>query len=258
MTQSTTDKQQERQNNSIDESIARVQLAAVYRLMDRFGWNELRFNSATARVPGSDNHFLIAPNELIGDEVKASTLVKIDSNGNLVEPSEFKVHKVGFFQNSVIYAARPDITAILHSHSTYGSVVSALKTGLLPLDLPSMMFFNQIAYHDFEGIGINVEEGKRLVSQIGEDKFCVILRNHGLLVGGRSIAEAFMNLYFLEAACRTQVLSMSTGSPLVQPPDESISVFRKTQEKLKQENAFVNFFDSLIRMLDRTDLSYRD
>ncbi|MDY7014336.1 MAG: class II aldolase/adducin family protein [Cyanobacteriota bacterium] len=258
MTQSTTNKQQEQPNNSIDESIARVQLAATYRLMDHFGWNDLRFNSATARVPGSDSHFLISPNQLIGDEVKASTLVKIDLNGNLVEPSEFKVHKVGFFQNSAIYAARPDITAILHSHSTYGTVVSTLQTGLLPIDLPSMMFFNQIAYHDFEGIGMNVEEGKRLVNQIGKDKFCMILRNHGLLVGGRSIAEAFMNLYFLEMACRTQVLSMSTGAPIIQPSEEPISRFLKTQEKLKQENAFVEFFDSLIRMLDRMDSSYRD
>ncbi|NET58043.1 MAG: class II aldolase [Symploca sp. SIO2E6] len=242
----------------MDESIARVQLAAVYRLMDHFGWNDIRLNYATTRVPGSDNHFLISPDGLIGNEVKASTLVKVNSNGNLIETNDLKVDKVGFFQNSVIYSARPDITTILHSHSTYGTVVSTLQTGLLHIDLPSMMFFKKIAYHDFEGIGINVEEGKRLVSNLGQDKFCVILRNHGLLVGGRSIAEAFMNLYFLETACRTQVLSMSTGYPIIQPSEEPISVFLKTLEKLKQQNGFASFFDSLMRMIDRLDSSYRD
>ncbi|NET61655.1 MAG: hypothetical protein F6K47_37705 [Symploca sp. SIO2E6] len=129
---------------------------------------------------------------------------------------------------------------------------------MLHIDLPSMMFFKKIAYHDFEGIGISAEEGKRLVSNLGKDKFCVILRNHGLLVGGRSIAEAFMNLYFLETACRTQVLSMSTGAPIIQPSEQPISVFLNTLEQLKQKNGFASFFASLMRMIDGMDSSYRD
>lgn len=198
-----------------EEWLVRCELAAAYRLFAQLGWHELIYNHLTVRVPGSE-HFLINPFGLMYREVKASNLVKIDLEGRKVEPSPWPVNPAGFIVHSAVHAARADAHCVVHSHTTAGQVVSCQAGGLLPLSFNALFYTGRVAYHDFEGITLEREECERLARDLG-DRNVMILRNHGLLVCGPSIGDAFAEHYMLQRACEVQVAAQSTGAPLLQP-----------------------------------------
>jgi ribulose-5-phosphate 4-epimerase/fuculose-1-phosphate aldolase len=196
----------------------RCELAAAYRLFWQFGWHELIYNHITVRVPDTE-HFLINPFGLLYSEVTASTLVKIDFEGRLVEPSAHPINPAGFVVHSAVHRARPDVACVVHTHTTAGQVVSCQRDGLLPLSFNSLFYADRIAYHDFEGITLAEEESERLAADLG-DRNLMVLRNHGLLVCGPSVADAFADHYLLQRACEVQVAAQATGVPLIQPSTE--------------------------------------
>ena len=194
------------------EQELRVQLAACYRIFDYMGWSEMIYNHITVKVPGPEQHFLINPFGLHYSEVKASNLVKVDIDGNIVEDTDYAVNPAGIVIHTAIHAARPDIQCIAHTHTNAGMAVACTQEGLRTDNFYSALMHNQVAYHDFEGITVLDDEKPRLVANLG-DKSLMILRNHGLLAGGRSIPEAFQNLWAIERACQVQVTTDSTGRP---------------------------------------------
>ncbi|MBS0340143.1 MAG: class II aldolase/adducin family protein [Proteobacteria bacterium] len=195
----------------------RCELAAAYRLFAHMGWHELIYNHVTARVPGTD-HFLINPFGLMYREVKASNLLKIDLNGRKVEPSPWPVNPAGFIVHSAVHAARADAHCVMHTHTTAGQVVSCQRDGLLPLSFNSMFYVQRVAYHDFEGITLDQDECQRLAEHLGQ-RNVMILRNHGLLVCGPSIGDAFAEHYMLQRACEVQVAAQASGAPMLRPSD---------------------------------------
>ena len=196
---------------------ARQELACVYRLFDHFGWHELIYNHITVRVPGEPGRFLINPFGLMYREVRASNLVKIDLDGNIVGNRRYPVNPAGFVVHSAVHAAREDIHAVMHSHTTAGQAVACQEQGLLPLSFPAVFFYGQIAYHDFEGITLDADECRRLAGDLGSRKV-MILRNHGLLTCGATLGEAFMLHYQLQRACEVQLAAQCAGVPLRVPP----------------------------------------
>ncbi|GBF80866.1 class II aldolase/adducin family protein [Aphanothece sacrum] len=251
---------------NLDESSIRIKLAAIYRLIDYFGWNDLTLTHASARLSGSESHFLINSIEFYFDQIKASNLVKIDFEGNKIDNNSLPVNPTGFVIHSAILEARPDINAVIHAHTPYGVAVSTLECGFLPIDQIGMMFHNKIAYHDYNGLGMNIEEKAGLVADLGPEKLLMIDRNHGLVVCGRTIEEAFVNLYFFESACRTQILAMSTGTKINQLSPEILDSTAKQLEKVRRPdpsntrkpNLDKQTFDGLLKELDRIDPSYRN
>lgn len=201
---------------SQEEWDLRVDLACAYRLVAHFGWHTLIYNHLTARVPGPEKHFLINPFGLMFREVTASNLLKIDLDGNKVMPSPHPVQQAGFVVHRSVHMCREDIVSVMHTHSIAGVAVASLTEGLLPLNLNSMVFHERLAYHDVEGLVLDLSESERIAQSLG-DKTVMILRNHGLLACGSSIAEAFAELYHLEQACQIQIAAQSTGSPLNMP-----------------------------------------
>ncbi|MDE2968971.1 MAG: class II aldolase/adducin family protein [Chloroflexota bacterium] len=232
---------------------ARVNLAAAYRLTDHFGMTTLVYNHITSRVPFTDDQFLINEFGLGYDEVTASNLVKIDVDGNVLEEGKRNINPAGFVIHSAIHAARHDVLCVMHTHTPYGMAVSALEEGLVPLQQEAYQFHERIAYHEFEGVAVDVDERERLVTDLG-DKNALILRNHGLLTVGSSVGEAWVRMWLLELACKTQVLAQSTGQPLRQAPAEA----------MERTAAFFEGFQGrpewawLLRVLDRKDPSYKE
>lgn len=201
-----------------DEWQARCELAAAYRLFAQLGWHELIYNHLTARVPGTE-HFLINPFGLMYREVTASSLVKIDLDGRKVEPSPFAVNPAGFIVHSAVHAARDDAHCVMHTHTTAGQVVSCQAGGLLSLSFNSMFYTGRIAYHEFEGITLERDECQRLAASLGR-RNAMILRNHGLLVCGPTIGDAFAEHYMLQRACEVQVMAQASGAALICPAPE--------------------------------------
>lgn len=205
---------------SPEEWQVRVELAAAYRLVAHYGWDDLIFTHLSARVPGPDNHFLINPYGLLFSEITASSLVKIDLDGNKVEESPYEVNPAGFTIHSAIHAAREDAVCVLHTHTRAGVAVSCMKEGLLPLNQIALQFYGpRLAYHDYEGIALDLDERERLAADLGEAR-SLILRNHGLLTVGRSVAEAFSLMFYLNRACEIQVDVCSMKQSYVLPPPE--------------------------------------
>ncbi|MEO8038511.1 MAG: class II aldolase/adducin family protein [Betaproteobacteria bacterium] len=200
------------------EWAARQELACVYRLFDHFGWHELIYNHITVRVPGEDRHFLINPFGLMYREVKASNLVKIDIDGNVLSASDWPINPAGFIVHAAVHSARSDAHAVIHTHTTAGQTVSCQRQGLLPLSFTSVFFHERIRYHDFEGITLDRDECARLAGDLG-DANVMILRNHGLLTCGPDLAHAFSLHYQLQRACEVQVASQSGGAELNLVPD---------------------------------------
>jgi ribulose-5-phosphate 4-epimerase/fuculose-1-phosphate aldolase len=196
----------------------RCELAAAYRLFAHLGWHELIYNHLTVRVPGED-HFLINPFGLMYREISASKLVKIDLEGRKVEPSAWNVNPAGFIVHGAVHAARADAHCVIHTHTTAGQVVSCQAGGLLALSFNAMFYAGRVAYHDFEGITLDRDECQRLAANLG-DRNVMILRNHGLLVCGPTIGDAFAEHYMLQRACEVQVAAQATGAALVMPKDE--------------------------------------
>lgn len=197
----------------------RVDLAAAYRLVALFGWDDLVFTHISARVPGPEHHFLINPYGFTFDEITASSLVKVDLDGNKVEQSPYPVNPAGFTIHSAIHAAREDAQCVIHLHTIAGTGVACQEEGLLPLNQTAMLLNGQIAYHDFEGVALNHDERPRLVADLGT-KNAMILRNHGTLAVGRSVGEAFTVMYFLERACAMQVAAQA--GRLLRIPDDHV------------------------------------
>ena len=235
----------------------RVDLAACYRLMHEFGMVEMIANHISARVPDTHDQFLINPYGMLYEEITASSLVKIDIEGNILfNATEYGINKAGYVIHSAIHAACHEIDCVIHTHTLAGMAVSAMKTGLLPI-AQSAMRFGDIAYHDYEGPALTLDERERLVKDLG-DREAMILRNHGLLTVGPSIAECFNNMFRLERACQLQVTTLSCNSEIQLPPNE---VVRQTQDGFKpgvRRRWGLLEWPALLRKLDRIDPSYRD
>lgn len=234
----------------------RVDLAAAYRLVSHFHWDDLIFTHISARVPGPQHHFLINPFGLLFDEVSASNLVKIDLEGNIVEPTHYFVNKAGFTIHSAIHAAREDAKCVFHLHTVAGTAVSSQEQGLLPINQTAMVLNNQLAYHDYEGLAFNLDERPRLVADLG-DKSAMILRNHGTLTVGTSVAAAFITMYFLERACAIQVAATASGAKTI-PPKDAVQQLVAKQSAMELGGAERLLWPTLLRMLDKKDPSFRE
>jgi ribulose-5-phosphate 4-epimerase/fuculose-1-phosphate aldolase len=243
---------------SPEEWAVRVDLAACYRLVARFGWEDLVFTHITARVPGTPDQFLINPYGVFFDEITASSLVKIDQQGQKLDDSPFPVNPAGFVIHSAIHAARHDAKCVLHTHTLNGVAVSTQRAGLLPISQHSISVLASLGYHDFEGPALRDDEKPRLVADLG-DKTSLILRNHGLLTVGETAAEAFVSMYYLETSCAIQVRAQSGGGELIPVPkeviDDSNARMQRTERPGGGRGALV--WPGLLRRLDRTDQSYR-
>ena len=233
----------------------RVDLAACYRLTAHYGMTDLALTHISARVPDHPDHFLLNPYGLLFDEITASSLVKIDMDGNVVEDSDYEVNRAGYVIHSAILAARPEINCVLHTHTVPGMAVSAQAEGLLPLAQCSMRFFKRLAYHDFEGISLDTDERSRLQSSLG-DKYAMMLRNHGLLTAGRTVAEAWSLNWSLERACQVQVAAQG-GNATLSPAPDAVAEHTAQQMWRGNEPSGKREWPSLLRQLDRIDPSYR-
>ena len=205
---------------SDEEWAIRVDLAAAYRMVAHYGWDDLIFTHLSARIPGPEHHFLLNPYNLMFEEVTASSLVKVDVNGNPVEPTPFITNPAGFTIHSAIHMAREDAHAVMHLHTPAGQAVSAHSEGLLPLTQTAMLIRGDLAFHDYEGVAVDLDERERLVADLG-DKNAMILRNHGTLAVGKNVGECFVRLYFLERACQAQIMALSAGDSINNPPQGS-------------------------------------
>jgi len=244
---------------SPEEWAVRVDLAACYRLVARYGWEDLVFTHISARVPGAEEHFLINPYGLFFDEITASSLVKIDLTGNKVGDSPFPVNQAGFIIHSAIHAARPGAKCVLHTHTPNGVAVATQRAGLQPISQHSMFVLASLGYHDFEGVALNEDEQPRLVRDLG-DAHCLILRNHGLLTVGATVADAFIHMYYLEASCAIQVRAQSGGGELIPVPKDVLEGHYARMATMRKpgEGPGAMAWPGLLRRLDRTDPSYRN
>jgi ribulose-5-phosphate 4-epimerase/fuculose-1-phosphate aldolase len=202
---------------SDEEWAIRVDLAAAYRMVAHYGWDDLIFTHLSARVPGPKHHFLLNPYNLMFEEVTASSLVKVDERGNPVDATPFITNPAGFTIHSAIHMARDDAHAVMHLHTPAGQAVSAHEDGLLPLTQTAMLVRGDLAFHDYEGVAVDLDERERLVADLG-DKNAMILRNHGTLAVGKNVGECFVRLYFLERACQAQIMALSAGDKVNNPP----------------------------------------
>lgn len=241
---------------SPEEWRARVDLAAAYRLVAEFKWDDLVFTHITARVPGTKDQFLINPYGMFFDEITASSLVKIDLHGNKLDDSPFPVNPAGFTIYSAIHSARHDAHCVLHTHTLNGVAVSAQKHGVLPISQHSIFVLASLAYHAYEGVALRDDEKPRLVHDLG-DKNYLMLRNHGLLTLGPTVADAFMAMYFFETTCNMQVRAMAGGSELtrVEPQIIATAVQQAAQATKGQGAQLV--WPGLLRRLDRMDATYK-
>src|SRR3954449_8716812 len=205
---------------SDEEWAIRVDLAAAYRMVAYYGWDDLIFTHFRVRRPGNEHHFLLNPYNLMFEEVTASSLVKVDVQGNPVEPTPFITNPAGFTIHSAIHMARDDAHAVMHLHTPGGQAVSAQTDGLLPLTQTAMLIRGDVSFHEYEGVAVDLGERDRLVADLGE-KNAMILRNHGTLAVGKNVGECFIRLYYLERACQAQIMALSAGEALNSPPQGS-------------------------------------
>ena len=246
-----------RQQVTADEWQARVELAAAYRLVAHFGWDDLIFTHISARVPGHGDQFLINPYGMLFDEITASSLVKVDHEGVPLMETEYDVNPAGFVIHSAIHEARPEVQCVLHNHTPHGVAVSAQQEGLLPISQQSIFPLARLAYHDYEGVALRDDEKPRLVADLGRSNQ-LILRNHGLLTCGRSVADAFMAMYTLERACQIQILAQAGGAALSRIPASIIEDSKNQSRQVTKGKGSGLAWPSLLRRLDRLDPSYKD
>ena len=246
-----------REHVSPEEWQVRQDLAACYRLVADFGWSDLVFTHITARVPGSEDQFLINPYGLMFDEITASSLVKIDQQGNKLDDSPYPINPAGFTIHSAVHAVRHDALCVLHTHSLNGVAVSAQKNGVLPLSQQSIFVLSSLGYHGYEGVALNEEEKPRLVEDLGRNTY-LMLRNHGLLTVGKTIADAFLNMYIFEAACNIQIRAQSGGGELIHIPQAIIDGAMAQSRVATKSQGGMLAWPGLLRRLDRTDTGWRD
>ena len=235
----------------------RVELAACYRLLAHYKMTDLIYTHSTVRVPGEPGRFLINPYGFRWEEITASSLVKIDIDGNKVGDSPHRVNPAGFTIHSAVHMARHDAACVIHTHTRAGMAVSAMQGGLLPISQIALQFYGRLGVHDYEGIALDLDERQRIIKDLGQ--FCgVILRNHGLLTVGRTVAEAFSLMFYLNQACDVQVAALSMGQPLVTPPPEVCErVGRQYDQMAFDDGDLALEWAAQLRLLDGLDPSYR-
>ena len=247
---------------SAEEWAQRVALAAAYRLVALYGWDDLVYTHLSARVPGPEHHFLINPYGMMFEEVTASSLVKIDLDGNKVLPSAYDVNPAGFTIHSAIHAARDDAHCVFHVHTPSGVAVSAQAGGLLPISQQSIFVIPSLAYHDYEGVALRDDEKPRLVSDLGSRNRYLMLRNHGLLTVADSVANAFTQLYTFERTCEIQIHAQAGGGPLVHIDPAIVAAGPKSSRAVNRTSANSDggnlAWPALMRKLNRIDPSYAD
>jgi ribulose-5-phosphate 4-epimerase/fuculose-1-phosphate aldolase len=244
---------------SPEEWALRVDLAAAYRLVALYGWDDLIFTHLSVRVPGPEHHFLINPYNLMFEEITASSLVKIDVEGHPVMETPYITNAAGFTIHSALHMSRDDAHAVIHLHTPQGQAVSAMAEGLMPLTQTAMLIREEIAYHEYEGVATDLEERERLVEDLGTTKTAMILRNHGTLTIGKTVAEAFIKMYFLERACEAQIHTLAAGRDGLYNPPQGTPEKAAMQGKAGLEvvgNMLA--WPALLRKLDRIDPSFRD
>jgi ribulose-5-phosphate 4-epimerase/fuculose-1-phosphate aldolase len=235
----------------------RVDLAACYRLVALYGWDDLIFTHISARVPGEGHQFLINPYGMTFDEVTASSLVKIDLDGKKLMDSPFEINPAGFTIHSAIHAAREDAKCVIHTHSLNGVAVSATKPGVLPVSQQSIFVLSSLAYHDYEGVALLEGEKPRLVRDLGDKSF-FMLRNHGLLTVAPSIADAFLLMYIFESACTIQLRAQATSSELIPIDQKIVAGAQLAAKQVTRQAGGALAWPGLLRKLDRVDRSYRE
>ncbi|MCY1515182.1 Methylthioribulose-1-phosphate dehydratase [compost metagenome] len=241
---------------SAEEWQLRVDLAACYRLVALYGWSDLVFTHISARVPGPEHHFLINPYGLMFDEITASSLVKVDQQCNKIIDSPYPVNPAGFVIHSAVHAAREDIQCVLHTHTSAGIAVSAQKNGVLPISQQSTFVLASLAYHDYEGVAFRDDEKPRLQADMGHANF-LMLRNHGLLTCGKTIADAFLSMYTFENTCQIQIAAQAGGGELTHVDPRIIDGVGQAMKVQSGGLGGMFVWPSLIRKLDRIDDSYK-
>ena len=246
-----------REQVSAEEWQVRVNLAACYNIVAQYGWDDLIFTHISARVPGPEHHFLINPYGMMFEEVSASSLVKVDLQGNKVMASEYEINPAGFTIHSAVHEAREDAQCVMHLHTKEGVAVSTQQQGLLALSQQSLFPLSGLSYHDYEGVALNPEEKQRLVADLGHTQF-LILRNHGLLTCAGSIADAFLNMYILQKACEIQLLAQSSGQALIKIPDAILAGIQQAGQAVTRNAGGQLAWPGLLRRLDRMAAPYKD
>ena len=242
---------------SADEWQARVDLAAAYRLVAQFKWDDLVFTHISARVPGTEGQFLINPYGLLFEEITASSLIRIDLQGNKLCDSPFAVNPAGFTIHSAVHAVRHDAQCVMHTHTLNGIAVSAQQGGVLPLSQQSIFVLGSLGYHDYEGVALRDDEKARLVADLGRNNY-LMLRNHGLLTLGPTIADAFLAMYLFETVCTIQVRAMAGGAPLIHVDPRIIATAaEQARQATRGAGGGALTWPGLLRRLDRADPSYR-
>ena len=239
-----------------EEWAVRTDLAAAYRAVALYGWDDLVFTHISARVPGG-HHFLINPYGMMFEEITASSLVKIDLAGNKVMDSPFEINPAGFTIHSAVHEAREDAHCVMHLHTLEGVAVSCQKQGLLAISQQSLFPLSSVAYHAYEGVALNPEEKARLVADMG-DKHNLILRNHGLLTCAESVADAFLYMYILQKACEVQVRAQAGGGELIPIAPAIVDGIRKASKVVLRQSGGMIAWPGILRKLDRMDASWRE
>lgn len=236
----------------------RVELAACYRLLAHFRMTDLIYTHCTVRVPGEPGRFLINPYGHRWEEITASSLVKIDVEGNKVDDSPARVNPAGFTIHSAVHMSRHDAACVIHTHTRAGMAVASLREGLLPLNQIALQFYGRLGVHDYEGIALDLDERERIIADLGS-KCGLLLRNHGLLTVGRTVAEAFNLMFYLERACEVQVATLSMGREIVLPPREVCERVGAQYDQMNFDDGDLLLeWDAHLRMLDEIDPSYRN
>ena len=241
---------------SPEEWQLRVDLAACYRLVAAYGWSDLVFTHISARIPGPDHHFLINPYGLMFDEITASSLVKVDQQCNKLIDSPFPVNPAGFVIHSAVHEAREDAGCVIHTHTRAGVAVSAQKGGVLPISQQSTFVLGSLAYHEYEGVALRDEEKPRLQADLGNANF-LMLRNHGLLTVGKTIADAFLAMYTFESTCQIQIAAQAGGGELTQV---NPLIVKGVADAMRVQTGGLGgafAWPALIRKADRLDPSYK-
>jgi ribulose-5-phosphate 4-epimerase/fuculose-1-phosphate aldolase len=246
-----------KQQVTAGEWAVRTDLAAAYRLVAHYGWDDLVFTHLSARVPGPEHHFLINPYGMMFEEITASSLVKVDLQGNKVSQSPFEINPAGFTIHSAVHEAREDAQCVMHLHTTDGVAVSAQKDGLRPISQQSLFPLSNLAYHGYEGLALNPDEKARLVKDLGANQF-MILRNHGLLTCGETVGDAFLGMYILQKACEVQIRAQAGGGELITVPKPIIEGIQRNAKIVTRQSGAMIAWPGLLRMLDRRQPGWRD
>ncbi len=245
---------------SAEEWALRCDLAACYRLVAAYGWSDLVFTHISAKLPdgltGGEHQFLINPYGLMFDEITASSLVKVDMACNKLHDSPFPVNPAGFVIHSAVHSARPEAQCVLHTHTRAGVAVSAQRHGILPISQQSTFVLSSLAYHGYEGVALRPDEIPRLQADLGQANY-LVLRNHGLLTVGRSIADAFLSMYTFENACRIQIDALAGGSELTQVDPRILAGMAEVMRMATAGQGAQIAWPALLRKLERLDPSYR-